>query len=155
MINSERGGFLIMINQFTFYKVSNRGKVWICSNNNSYQCKAKVRLVNPNTVFPYNLEHNHPPPSFHVTEDGTYVKLRPQYKMISTNKGGFLIMIDGYTFYKTNSSGKLWLCSSYKASHCKAKIRYKEPNTVIPCYMEHNHSPPKYHVSQSGKYIKI
>ncbi|KAL0881499.1 hypothetical protein ABMA27_001350 [Loxostege sticticalis] len=55
-------------------------------------------------------------------------------------------MVDGYTFYKTNSSGKLWLCSSYKAGHCKAKIRYKEPNTVIPCYMEHNHSPPKYHL---------
>ncbi|KAL0881501.1 hypothetical protein ABMA27_001352 [Loxostege sticticalis] len=75
IINSSRGGFLLMINGFTFNKQCAKGKMWICTSKGTSRCDAKVRMEDPSTVIPYNIQHNHPPPKYHVTKDGKYIKL--------------------------------------------------------------------------------
>lgn len=64
-----------MINCYTFYKQSSKGRNWICTNKPNSLCEAKVKLKDLKTVIPHNLEHNHPPPSYHVTKDGKYIKV--------------------------------------------------------------------------------
>lgn len=76
MITTAKGNVLVMINDYTFSKLSlTRGFVWACSGRTMNQCKAKIRLEKDHTISSYNLDHNHPPPSFHITKDGKYIRL--------------------------------------------------------------------------------
>ncbi|KAL0831905.1 hypothetical protein ABMA28_001424 [Loxostege sticticalis] len=147
-----------MLNDFTFRKQTSKGKFWVCTSKFFSRCEAKVRLEDPNTVVPYNLSHNHPPPSYHVTKEGRYVKILfsgIQFKMINSSRGGFLLMLDGFTFNKQASKGKFWVCTSKGTSRCEAKVRLEDPTTVVPYNLTHNHRPPSYHVTKEGRYVKV
>ncbi|KAL0881500.1 hypothetical protein ABMA27_001351 [Loxostege sticticalis] len=178
MINSSRGGFLLMLDGFTFNKQTSKGKFWVCTSKCSSRCEAKVRLENPTTVVPYNLTHNHRPPSYHITKDGRYIKdfcqcwcfisyvrvsvnfscnkeKRIEFKMIHSSRGAHYMMVNSFTFKKQDSKARTWICTSRPASKCLAKVRMEDPNTVIPYSLEHNHPPPLYHVMKDGQYIKV
>ncbi|KAL0831888.1 hypothetical protein ABMA28_001418 [Loxostege sticticalis] len=75
MINTNKKGYLIMINKYTFSRVNKESSIWVCSRKRSHECKAKVKMEESGSITPYSLEHNHEPPSYHITSDGTYVKV--------------------------------------------------------------------------------
>lgn len=73
-INSSKGGRLIMCHGYTFYQKCRTWKVWTCCGKHKHFCGAKLKMEN-DAIVPINLEHNHPPPQFHITRDGRYVKI--------------------------------------------------------------------------------
>lgn len=73
-INSSKGGKLLMWNEYTFYQKCRTWKIWTCCGKHKHKCEARLKMENESFV-PVNLEHNHPPPKFHVTRDGTYIRI--------------------------------------------------------------------------------
>ncbi|KAL0831889.1 hypothetical protein ABMA28_001419 [Loxostege sticticalis] len=194
-INSNKKGHLVMISGYTFSNIC-RTKTWVCSSRYSSKCKAKVKVQDQNTVVPCNLEHNHPPPKYHIAKDGKYLStyskiwmcsnrishgceakikmeglardaikflkiknklnfLGCEFKIIDSPKGGRLIMINGYTFSKLSTYSKSWICSNRFSYKCEAKIKMEGLERVTESHLDHNHPPPKYYVTQEGKYVKI
>ncbi|CAG4934016.1 unnamed protein product [Parnassius apollo] len=74
LVDSLRGGHLLLIQDYTFSRTNRSSRLWFCSSKLSSQCKAKVKLSNDKVVS-HNLEHNHPPPRYFKTREGTLVKL--------------------------------------------------------------------------------
>jgi hypothetical protein len=74
LINSSRGGVLVLSKGYTYYKAGRAAKIWICTSKYTNLCEAKIKHVN-NSFIPVHLDHNHPPPKFHVTKEGKYVKI--------------------------------------------------------------------------------
>ncbi|KAL0831906.1 hypothetical protein ABMA28_001425 [Loxostege sticticalis] len=90
MIHSSRGAHYMMVNSFTFKKQDSKARTWVCTSRPASKCLAKVRMEDPNTVIPYSLEHNHPPPLYHVMKDGQYIKMiAHSKKFISAAEYGF------------------------------------------------------------------
>ncbi|KAL0881502.1 hypothetical protein ABMA27_001353 [Loxostege sticticalis] len=148
-VTTARGNVLIMVNDFTFCKMSQKsGKVWTCSSRIAHQCKAKFTLEKNDTITTYNLDHNHQPSSYYFTKDGKYVKL---YAL----RGGTLLMVNAFTYYKQSTRSKIWVCTSKNKSRCEARVRLVGPTTVVPYNREHNHPPPIIHVNKDGKHIKV
>ncbi|KAL0881494.1 hypothetical protein ABMA27_001345 [Loxostege sticticalis] len=144
-----------MINGYTFSKLSTYSKTWLCSNRFSYKCEAKIKMDGLERVTESHLNHNHSPPQYYVSPDGKYVKIRCEFKIIDSPKGGRLIMINGYTFSKLSTNSKTWLCSNRFSYKCEAKIKMDGLERVTESHLNHNHSPPQYYVSPDGKYVKI
>ncbi|KAL0831907.1 hypothetical protein ABMA28_001426 [Loxostege sticticalis] len=125
-----------MVNDFTFCKMSQKsGKVWTCSSRIAHQCKAKFTLERNDTITTYNLDHNHQPSS--------------------ALRGGTLLMVNAFTYYKQSARSKIWVCTSKNKSRCEARVRLVGPTTVVPYNREHNHPPPIIHVNKDGKHIKV
>lgn len=73
---------------------------------------------------------------------------------MKTPYGGFLLMLDGYTFSKMTSS-YIYYCSK-KEKGCKAKVKLdKEMKVSNYKEIHHQHPPPLYKVTKDGRYIKI
>lgn len=47
-----------------------------------------------------------------------------------------------------------WVCSMRKSRKCLANVRVKD-NSVQEVRGTHTHEPPKYHITEAGKYIKL
>ncbi|KAL0831902.1 hypothetical protein ABMA28_001421 [Loxostege sticticalis] len=124
-----------MVNNYTFSRLG-RSRTWVCSKIKR-GCQAKVKMEY-GTVRPYNLDHNHPPPNFHISKDG--------------HTGGQILVVKGFTFSRWSRS-KSWVCSK-KSRGCPAKVKF-EFDTVVPYNLEHNHEPPNFYVSKEGHLIKI
>ncbi|KAL0881493.1 hypothetical protein ABMA27_001344 [Loxostege sticticalis] len=156
-----------MINGYTFSKLSTYSKSWICSNRISYQCEAKIKMQGLERVIESHLDHNHPPPKYYVTQEGKYIVhvcinltcftsfSGIQFKMINTNKKGYLIMINKYTFSRVNKESSIWVCSRKRSHECKAKVKMEESGSITPYCLEHNHEPPSYHITSDGTYVKV
>lgn len=74
-INSTRGGYLLVVQDYTFSRINKSCYIWKCSGK-SINCKARVRMNASNRIVSYNLVHNHPPPTYYRTKSGEMVKLK-------------------------------------------------------------------------------
>ncbi|XP_028174352.1 uncharacterized protein LOC114362959 [Ostrinia furnacalis] len=61
-------------------------------------------------------------------------------------------MVDDYTFYKTNKNSKVWVCSRKTRGDCSARIKI-DRGRFFPCCLDHNHEPPKFHITEEGQYV--
>lgn len=81
LIPSKKKHPLLMYNKYTYSSTPARsgGKVnWRCSRGTKIGCKAMIRANSEKIkdgVVNINDEHNHSPPNYHQTSNGTWVKL--------------------------------------------------------------------------------
>lgn len=61
-----------------------------------------------------------------------------QYKWVLSQKGKYLISVEGYTFKR--SSVNAWSCSSGN-SRCKAKLRLSPNGVIVAINNDHCHLP--------------
>ncbi|XP_047531535.1 uncharacterized protein LOC125067165 [Vanessa atalanta] len=54
-------------------------------------------------------------------------------------------MLEGFTFAQTINR-RYWYCSKRKIG-CKARVRLGEDGRIIFAFNQHNHVPPRYHIS--------
>ncbi|KAL0831847.1 hypothetical protein ABMA28_001377 [Loxostege sticticalis] len=74
LITISSGKQYIMLNGYTYYRHSARknGFRWSCTQ--SSKCHAKIIVGNDGRLVSADGEHIHPPPTYYVLPDGTYVK---------------------------------------------------------------------------------
>lgn len=75
------------------------------------------------------------------------------YDLIPTNRGKFLLMLNGFTFSQMKQTNNYY-CSK-KDAGCKARVKLDPEGIIVQFSTEHTHPPPKYMLTPSGKYIKI
>ncbi|KAL0831884.1 hypothetical protein ABMA28_001414 [Loxostege sticticalis] len=150
------------------YCKSNRAcNVWKCSSRLTSCCEAKINIDKAGRLLYHQLAHNHPPPRYHLSvwfQGITRIRIHPvlfflpghvEFKFIHSVRGGQLAMVQNYTFSRSNKNSIVWACSSRHASRCEAKVKIDKDGTLVYHLLTHNHPPPKYHVTNTGDYIKI
>ncbi|KAL0881476.1 hypothetical protein ABMA27_001339 [Loxostege sticticalis] len=144
-----------MVQNYTFSRSNKNSIVWACSSRHASRCEAKVKIDKDGTLVYHLLTHNHPPPKYHVTNTGDYIKIKPiDYKIIKSSRGK-LVMVQGYTFSSPNKQSIVWTCSSRNSNRCTAKVKIDRQGTLACDNLAHNHPPPKYHITDTGVYVKI
>ncbi|CAH2267929.1 jg8391 [Pararge aegeria aegeria] len=64
----------------------------------------------------------------------------------ATRGGGYVLKIQGYTFFKMNKNANYWYCSQRVYKKCRAKVRINSSYTeIIVGYLEHTHPPRVIH----------
>lgn len=63
-----------------------------------------------------------------------------------------LILFRGYTF--SRRLDRNWYCSKAH-SGCKSKLYLNKCNEITYFVDDHNHEPPRYHITSKGDYMKI
>uniref|UniRef100_A0A2H1VPS2 SFRICE_011211 n=1 Tax=Spodoptera frugiperda TaxID=7108 RepID=A0A2H1VPS2_SPOFR len=75
------------------------------------------------------------------------------YEMIPTNKGKFLLMFRGYTYYQQNRSSNYY-CSK-KHTGCQARLKLDSNGKILStAFTTHMHPAPQY-VILNGCYVKV
>ncbi|XP_063540253.1 uncharacterized protein LOC134749285, partial [Cydia strobilella] len=179
--NRRRGRPLIMINGFTFSKKSKNvyrcskynttrcpASVYLnadlivtgLSEDHNHQPPKYVsssswrypgfvpRLINDDFLLPITAD-------FAQSIDAEFPQTNsdfPPYKMITTQSGTSLVMVEDYTFSKHKYNS--YRCSKYTSSRCRASVRFDNLGNIKSYHGEHNHEPPTY-VTSHGKYLKI
>lgn len=73
LVPVKGGRFLYMFNNYTYFLSSKH--VLRCSRYVRGKCQALLRVDDEKQVTEVNEEHNHPPPKYHVANDGMYVRI--------------------------------------------------------------------------------
>lgn len=69
------GKTVLMYNKFTYYKLYDvaAGARWTCTHRR--RCKAFLHLNDEHYFIKGDTDHSHPPPVYHRTSDGKYIKI--------------------------------------------------------------------------------
>ncbi|CAH2085759.1 unnamed protein product [Euphydryas editha] len=126
------------------YSKSSKTSNYYCSKKDQ-GCKARLKLDQDGKIVRHNnLVHGHPPPQYREIT----------YQFLKTRQGGNLLMVNGYT-YSQRSCTMNYYCSK-KDKGCKVgvKLDINGRLTFKNLYV-HNHPPPKYHITETGSYVKL
>lgn len=74
--------------------------------------------------------------------------------MIPTDKGGYLLMVNSYTFSRNHQGTNMFYCSKRLAAKCKARVKVRGDGNILRSDLNHNHAPPNY-VCIGKKYYKV
>ncbi|KAF9413985.1 hypothetical protein HW555_007938 [Spodoptera exigua] len=171
---------LAMVNGFTFYchKNNAKTKIWTCTS--GWHCKARLITSSDSdpekrSVITAKLEHNHPPPTYIIT-DGFYADIGlPRYfswcerrklcpsrlsetiilvKFVKRVNGKEVALVNGYTYYcrkqSLKKSTKIWNCTYGGTCHARMEItNHVKPSRriVLSAKLEHKHEPSEYCIS--------
>lgn len=64
----------IMYKGYTFSTGPRKGSL-VCSRRRRGKCSARLRLDDDGNIVFAVTDHNHPPPQFHITSEGEYIKI--------------------------------------------------------------------------------
>ncbi|KAG7309824.1 hypothetical protein JYU34_004332 [Plutella xylostella] len=120
-----------------------------CSSRVSKKCRAYVTLSNDGKTVVKAKGHTHQPVQYHVTESAHFVTLP---------SGKSLLMYRGYTFSRNTAScnGFRYNCSNWLSKTCRAYvIMTKDGKNIIKSRDDHTHEPTKYHITNSGFYMRM
>ncbi|KOB77043.1 Modifier of mdg4 [Operophtera brumata] len=133
MIPTDKGGYLLMVNNYTFSRNHQGTNMFYCSKRLASKCRARVKVRGVN-IFWSDLNHNHAPPNY----------------MIPTDKGGYLLMVNNYTFSRNHQGTNMFYCSKRLASKCRARVKVRGVN-IFWSDLNHNHAPPNYEIINSSR----
>lgn len=71
--------------------------------------------------------------------------------------GKNLLLINKYTYSYNNpygGGGERWMCSMRVSRKCGAYVRTKD-DQIMDIRGTHTDEPPRYHITDSGEYIKV
>lgn len=80
-----------------------------------------------------------------------------EIKFVPSRRGRPMLLYGNYTYTKVwgTKNGTLWYCSSRSSKNCRAQAIISNDGTMKKIEDEHNHDPPKFHISSSGEYIRL
>lgn len=148
IMTSSRGSEMILFQGHTFSKAYKCTKgssyAWRCSKKDT-KCKAMVKLNDDGELTICNSEHTHQlrdrPKIKNITFEEETDKT---YEMVTTGKGGELLLFEGYTFYKAylykKESAYAWRCSK-KRTKCKATVKVNENGKLTVVNSVHSCTP--------------
>ncbi|XP_063827071.1 uncharacterized protein LOC135076559 [Ostrinia nubilalis] len=132
-----------MVQDYTFIRINRRSNIWTCSNRQSTQCRAKIRVHDETeSLLEYHPDHNHPPPKYHINKQGLYCKAWIPEKNLGTDDDPYFVMRPKgmallwgehrYFKQKECKDSTIWRCSEYGKMGCLGSATVKD-GCVIRC----------------------
>ncbi|CAH2040246.1 unnamed protein product, partial [Iphiclides podalirius] len=154
-IPSSKGkNSLILIENYTFNRVTTDNRYWTCSRRISTKCKARLRFDHQKNIVLFNREHNHSPPRY-VCHDGgqcsdsigftdlevleEHVDESEPLLFVETKRGTTILHYGGHQYKRggMSMSGMRWKCAVNK--QCGAYLCLDDSNEIVDTNPYHDH----------------
>ncbi|XP_041989157.1 uncharacterized protein LOC121740507 [Aricia agestis] len=159
---NAKGQNVLIFNGYTF-SVSNKhhdGLRYGCRCRQTNKCQAFIRMSTENEIMRANVEHNHEPPKFVITNSGTLVYLNRcifYTTYLNSIKGNVILLMNDYAYSKNGllKDGHRYGCCSRTTTGCLAYVHVTDDNQISKRCGEHNHPPAPYAISSTGVYVRL